>query len=98
MSADPYVLYREIVGGSDDTEGNKPNGIVVTLSYWHTTNWQLISHYILSSRVMIDHEIIVDEHQLMTVYIEDDPKYLRKAIARFDQLLELNPECKPVEA
>lgn len=91
---EPKILYREAIGGGDDVEGNVPNGIVVTLSYWHSVSWKAPSHYLLQSRVMLKHEIVVDEVQYIRASY-NDANEIRKAISLFDQLLDLNPDADP---
>jgi len=85
------ILYREVQGAGDDNEAANPNGIVVTLSFWQSDDFLATSHYLTESKVMIDRQIVVDEAECVrTAY--SDAKFIRKAIARFDQLKELSPE------
>jgi len=87
----PDIIYHERIGGGDDTEGNRPDGVVVTLSYWYSDDWKAPSHYIRTARVMLDREIVVDEIEVMRTYLHEHSKHIRQSIARFDQLVELNP-------
>jgi len=92
----PVILYSERVGGGDDTEGNIPNGILVTLSYWQSNaNWMAPSHYLLHKQVMVNRDICVDELEIIRnkgIGYPDRAELFRKAIALMDQLKELNQD------
>lgn len=87
------VLYHEYAGAGDDTEASLKHGIVVTLTRFSADSFHAPDHYTLTARVVIDHLIVVDEFQAFEIKgRQTDANMIRKAIARFDQLLDLNPE------
>ena len=88
------ILYRETAGAGEDEENRLDHGIAVTLTYWDSDDWQAPSHYLIQIKVMIDRKFVVDEIEIRrdSYSLNTEAKYIRQAIARFDQLVELNPE------
>lgn len=88
------ILYREKYGAGDDSEEENPNGIVVTASHWETDEVDAPSHFLIEAIVMIDRHDVVKELEVVREHWNTATRetIIRKAIARFEQLKELNPE------
>ena len=86
------ILYHEVLGGGADTEANLPWGIVVTLAFFESSDtWRIPDHYLLRSRVMVDHEIVVDNCVIEAYGLHHDAKMIRKAVKLFDELERNHP-------
>jgi hypothetical protein len=90
------VLYRETYGAAEDNEAENPNGIVVCLSHWEVGSMYVPDHFLLECKVMIDRQIVVHELSVTGEHwkLATREQMLRKAIQRFDELKELNPDIK----
>lgn len=82
------VLFTETLG-SVDTEGNEPNGVMVSLSQWRAENFQLPNHYLLKKVVMLDRQYILDVIEVHTSSMHGigPAQEIRRAIGVFDQLV-----------
>ncbi len=87
------IIFHESKAAGDDTEHNScKDGIVVTLSFWYSSDSRVRSHYLLERRVMINRKFIIDEQRLMGKGKSNHAWQIRTAIAEMDQLMQLYPE------
>jgi len=91
------ILYDQRTGNPEF----EPNTLRVSLTKWVASlemdDEIARSHYTLTAKVTINFEVVVNQFEATPATytnLNDDAEHIRKAIARFDELLDLNPEVR----
>jgi hypothetical protein len=92
MKTSVVILFEQEVGHVDE-EHQDTNGVRVVLSFWETPNrYKVPKHYILSTQVMVDRELVVNTEKLSEESgWQSHAKEIRKAIAKMDELINSHP-------
>ena len=94
MNASVVLVYCESFGCGMDTDGDTPDGVTVSLTFWEGTGdvdfLYVKPHYVLMSRVVVDRQIVINSQHLIQ-YQYNDTKVLRHAIETFDGFLKHLP-------